>query len=98
MVCDEVVDDACQLVGGSGYRLGTTEAGALAAELAQGGWAAVEGLGRPAQRLGGAIGAGAGLGTDDLAAGDLVVGAQMQPGGEVPGIGKAREVRPEFGE
>ena len=79
--------------------LGVHEAGALAAEeLAQGGWAAVEGLGRPAQRLGGAIGTGAGLRTGDLAAGDLVVGAQMQPGGEVPGIGKAREVRSEFRE
>ena len=54
--------------------------------------------GCPVQRLGGPFAAPTGVRVDDLAAGDLVVGAQVQPGGESRCGRKAGQFRAEFGE
>ncbi len=65
-------------MGSCGDRLWSTEARAHAAEvLAERRRAAVQRLGGPAERLGGAIGAGAGVGADDFAASDQYVDWQF---------------------
>ena len=96
---DEVVNDARQFVRRRRGRLRGTQARPHAAKvLGQGRWAAVQRLGRPAQSLGGPIGAGTGACADDLAASDLVVGAQVQPGRELRRGRKAGQIRTKFGE
>jgi len=79
-----MVHHAGDLMGGGDLRLGRADPRFEAAIEGAKGTVAAGHRGRSLQEgLAGAIVALAGRGTDDLAAGDLVVGRQLQPGGEM---------------
>ena len=83
---DHGVEDACEFVGGGSDAFGFAEARFhLAAEVAEFGSTAAEGLGTQAQDGGDFIGNFAGGGFEDFAAADAVVGAESEPGAEALG-------------
>ncbi len=99
LVLEHGVDDACEFVGGGGDGLGFAEAGAHAAVVgAEGALAVDEALGSHAEGSGGAVLGFLGFGSDDFAAGFVVVGAEAEPGGEVLDGGPGGHIDAGFGE
>ena len=99
LVLEHGVDDTCQFVGGGGDGLGLAEAGAHTAMItAEGAVAVDEALGGHAKGGGGAVLGFLGFGSDDFAAGLVVVGADAEPGGEVLDGGPGAHIDAGFGE
>ena len=89
-VFDQMMEDAGQFMGGGGDGFRGAETGFHPAEeVAESALAALEALGGHAQGVGGAAFDVAGGDGEDTAAGDAVVRAEAEPGGEVLGTGEA---------
>lgn len=96
---EQMVHHPGDLVGGGDLGLSRTDTGLQAAiEGPKGVVAAGHRGGRLEEGLAGTIVALAGGGTDDLAAGDLIVGAQFEPRSKVLDRGEAGHIRPDLGD
>src|SRR6266542_3456806 len=96
---ERAVDEDRQLAGGGGDGFSLAHpVGQAAIESAERGLGAAEAQGREAQDPRGPVGRGRGLGAQEPAAGDLVVGRQGEPGREVLLRGPAGHIGANLGE